>query len=126
LQALKLIRLLLINLPTKKPTAPSRGASSSVDRSLPRQWVEKRLSDDCPIYAAFLPGILTLAGIGITALTDSWFDGTFWNATGTNAIGGDVDDYVQGLARRGITNLPGSELQPVGGDPHGGPGRSER
>src|SRR5262249_37917768 len=90
LQALKLISLLLINLPAKKPTAPYCGpSSSSRDGSSPQQWVEKRLSDDWPIYAAFLPGILTVAGIGVTALTGS-FDATLWDVADVNAFGGNV------------------------------------
>jgi hypothetical protein len=83
--------------------------------------------DDWPIHAALLPAILTLAGIGVTATTGSWFEGTFRKDADVSAISGDVDDYVQGLARRGIANLPASELQPARGiDPTGGPERSER
>jgi tellurite resistance protein TerB len=127
LQALKLIRLLLTNLPAKKPTAVSLGrSSSSVDGGSPRQQIDRRLSDDWPIHTALLPAILTLSGIGITATTGSWFEGTFWKVAHVNANTGDVDDYVHGLARRGIANLPGSELRPAGGVPHDDSGWSER
>jgi tellurite resistance protein len=129
LQALKLIRLLLMSLPAKTPTAASRAACSpSLKGNSSRRRAQNRLPDDWPVYAAFLPAVLTLAGIGITATVGSWFDGTtLWDVADANTIGGDVDDYVRGLARRGIANLPGSELRPAGAiDPDGGIGRGER
>jgi hypothetical protein len=69
--------------------------------------VENWLPYDWPVYAAFLPALLTLAGIAFTvAITTSWPDRTFAQAVAVTAMRGDVDDYVQGLIKLGIAKLP--------------------
>jgi hypothetical protein len=68
--------------------------------------------DDWIVYAAFLPALLTVAGIGATAAI-AWRNQALWNAVTLSAFRADTDDYVQGLARRGIVKLPGYEPPPV-------------
>jgi hypothetical protein len=67
--------------------------------------------DDWLVYAAFLPALLTLVGIGATAAM-AWHNQAPWHIATVNAICADRDD-VQGLARRGIAKLPGYELSPM-------------
>ena len=68
--------------------------------------------NDWLIYAAFLPAVLTLVGIGVTTAI-AWRSHALWNAATLSAIQGDADDYIQGLARRGIVKLPGYEPPPA-------------
>jgi len=68
--------------------------------------------DDWIVYAALLPAVLALAGIGVTSAI-AWHNQALWNVTALSAIRGDADDYVQGLAKRGIVKLPGYEPPPA-------------
>jgi hypothetical protein len=82
--------------------------------SSPSQTVN-RLPDDWLVYAALLPTLLTLASIILTAATGfgaitAGHD--VWNTAAVSAIRGDADDYVQGLAKLGITKLPAVEKVP--------------
>src|SRR5207248_2843766 len=63
---------------------------------------------DWIIYVALLPALFTLAGLAVTAAI-AWHNQSLWNANALSAIPGDADDYVQGLAKRGIIELPGYE-----------------
>ena len=75
--------------------------------SAPWLRVGNWLPYDWPVYAAFLPALLTLAGIVVTAaITTSWPDRTFAHAVAVTATRGDADDYVQGLIKLGIAKLP--------------------
>ena len=65
--------------------------------------------DEWLVYAAFLPVLLTLTGIGVTTVIAS-HNQALWHVAGAGAIPGGDDDYVQGLARLGIAKLPGYEL----------------
>ncbi len=70
---------------------------------------------DC-VYAALLPALLTLGGIGITAAI-AWHNQALWTAATRSAMrsDSDADDYVRGLAKLGIVKLPGYEPPPVVG-----------
>jgi hypothetical protein len=59
---------------------------------------------DWLIYAAFLPALLTLSAIGVTAVASR--DQALWNSPTRIEVRIDADDYVQGLARLGIAKLP--------------------
>jgi hypothetical protein len=74
---------------------------------LPGRTAASRLACDWPVYVAFLPGIV----IGIAAAIDfgtttSCPEPTSSNAGSAKSIPGDADDYVEGLARLGITRIP--------------------
>jgi hypothetical protein len=75
------------------------------------QLVLRTKYNDVPVYVAFLPALLILVGLGVTA-TIAWHNQALWNATTLSATRGDADDYVQGLAKRGIAKLPGYEPSP--------------
>jgi hypothetical protein len=51
-----------------------------------------------------------LAGIGITTAI-AWQNRTLWDPATASAIqtGGDADDYLQGLAKLGIVQMPDYE-----------------
>ena len=67
--------------------------------------------DDWVVYAAFLPALLASSGIAATATT-AWHAQKAWHLPRENAacIHADTDDYVRGLAKRGIATLPGYDL----------------
>jgi len=65
--------------------------------------------DDWVIYAAFLPALLTLTGITVTAAI-AWHNHSLWQVATTTAVRSGADDYVQGLARLGIAKLPSHAL----------------
>jgi hypothetical protein len=67
---------------------------------------------DWLIYVALVPAVLTLAGLGVTAAV-AWHNQTLWTAAAPSAVPSDSDDYVQGLAKRGIMELPGYETSPA-------------
>jgi len=69
--------------------------------------------DDWLIYAAFLPALLTLTGITVTAAI-AWHNHSLWQVATTTAVRSGSDDYVQGLARLGIAKLPGHEVPKIG------------
>jgi hypothetical protein len=74
---------------------------------LPKNWV---------IYAAFLPAVLILVGIGITTAKALWFAAITVSATypaNRDSNASVNDDYVHGLANRGIVKLPGYEPAPA-------------
>jgi hypothetical protein len=62
--------------------------------------------DEWIVYAAFLPALLTLGGIG-TAAAIAWHAQRPWHVSAERAVCVGADDYVQGLAKRGIAKLPG-------------------
>jgi hypothetical protein len=62
--------------------------------------------DDWLIYAAFLPALLALTSLGVTAAV-TWHNPSLWQVATTTAIRSGADDYVAGLARLGIAKLPG-------------------
>jgi hypothetical protein len=66
---------------------------------------------DWIVNAALLPALLTLADIAVTTVI-TWHNQALWNATTLGALRTDShsDDYVQGLAERGIVQLPGSSF----------------
>ena len=68
---------------------------------------------DWIVNAALLPALLTLAGIAVTTVI-TWHNQALWNATTLGALCTDshADDYVQGLAERGIIRLPGYPALP--------------
>jgi hypothetical protein len=66
--------------------------------------------DDWLVYAAFLPGLLTVSAIGVTAV--AWHSQALWHAATLSVVRVDTDDYVEGLARLGIVKLPGYEPLP--------------
>ena len=76
------------------------------------QFLSETRYDDWIVYAALLPALLTVTGIGVTAAL-AWHNQALWHAATLSAIQGDADDYIQGLARRGIVKLPGYEPPPA-------------
>jgi hypothetical protein len=62
-------------------------------------------------YVALLPTLVILVGLGLSA-TIAWHNQAVWNATTLSATRSDADDYVRGLAKRGIAKLPGYEPLP--------------
>ena len=65
--------------------------------------------DEWVIYSAFLPALLTLVGIGASAAM-AWHTQTPWHVSAVSEVCVGADDYVQGLAKRGIVKPPGYEL----------------
>jgi len=61
--------------------------------------------DEWVVYAAFLPALLTSGGIGATAAM-MWYAQTPWHVPPEHAVCAAGDDYVQGLAKRGIVKVP--------------------
>ena len=78
------------------------------------QFLSKTRYDDWIVYAALLPALLTVTGIGVTAAL-AWHNQALWHAATLSAIRSesDADDYVLGLAKRGIIKLPGYEPPPA-------------
>ena len=78
------------------------------------QFLSQTKYDDWIVYAALLPALLTLGGIGITAAI-AWHNQALWTAATRSAMysDGDADDYVRGLAKLGIVKLPGYEPPPA-------------
>jgi hypothetical protein len=68
--------------------------------------------DEWVVYAALLPALLTLAGIG-GAVVMAWHAERPWHVAAASAVCVPSDGYVQGLAKRGIANLPGYEVSPA-------------
>ncbi len=66
------------------------------------------------VRAALLPALLTLAGIGVTTAI-AWQNQTLWDPATLSAIhtDSDADDYVQGLAKLGIVQMPGYHPPPA-------------
>jgi hypothetical protein len=62
--------------------------------------------DDWLVYAAFLPAVLALTSVVVTAAI-AWHNQSLWKLATTTAIRSGADDYVEGLARLGIAKLPG-------------------
>ncbi len=77
-----------------------------------RRWQEgarygsAAAEDEWVVYAAFLPALLTSGGIGATAALE-WHTQKPWHVPIERAVCVETDDYVQGLAKRGIAKLPG-------------------
>ena len=67
--------------------------------------------DEWVIYSAFLPALLTLVGIGASAAM-AWHAQTPWHIPAVSEVCAGADDYVQGLAKRGIVKLPGYGFPP--------------
>jgi hypothetical protein len=69
---------------------------------------------DWMVNAALLPVLLTLAGIAVTTVI-TWPNQALWNPATLGALRTDshADDYVQGLAERGIVQLPGYHRPPA-------------
>jgi hypothetical protein len=70
--------------------------------------------DDWIIYTALLPALLTLVGLGATAVL-AWHNPVLRNAASpsASAIAGDAEDYVQGLAKYDIVKRPAPEPPPA-------------
>jgi hypothetical protein len=68
--------------------------------------------DDWLVYAAFLPALLTLVGVGASAAM-AWHNQAPWHIATVSVVCVGTDDYVQELAKRGIVKLPGYELSPM-------------
>jgi hypothetical protein len=70
--------------------------------------------DDWIVRAALLPAVLTLAGIGVTTAI-AWHNQTLRDPATPSAIhaDSDADDYVQGLAKLGIVQMPGYHPPPA-------------
>ena len=63
-------------------------------------------TDDWIVYAALFPALLTLIGLGVTAVL-AWHDPVLRNAASTSASASPIDsDYVQGLAKYVIVKRP--------------------
>jgi len=81
-------------------------------RQTSRRHAESHLTDDWPVYIAFLPAIITSAAIAVTAAI-ALGTASSWHQSPPQA--GDLkatpaaDDYVEGLARLGIATLPSYE-----------------
>ena len=67
--------------------------------------------DEWVIYSAFLPALFTLVGIGASAAI-ALHAQTPWHVPAVSAVCASADDYVQGLAKRGIVKIPGYEFTP--------------
>src|SRR5262249_59089651 len=78
----------------------------------PARRGERWAADDWPVYVAFLPAALAAAAIGITAAIALGTAGS-WPQKHSDAAGmkptPQADDYVEGLARRWIAQLPRPE-----------------
>jgi hypothetical protein len=68
--------------------------------------------DEWIVYAAFLPALLILGAVGATAAV-AWHAGVPWHTPAVREVCTGTDDYVQGLAKRGIVNLPGYDVPPA-------------
>jgi hypothetical protein len=66
-------------------------------------WLLRK--DEWVVYAALLPALLTTGGIGAAAITGH--AQMLWHLPAERAVCVAADDYVQGLAKRGIAKLPG-------------------
>jgi hypothetical protein len=67
--------------------------------------------DEWVIYSAFLPALFTLVGIGGSAVM-AWHAQTPWHVPAVSKVCVGADDYVQGLAKRGIVKPLGYEFPP--------------
>jgi hypothetical protein len=73
-------------------------------------WRAYLPAEDWPLYVALLPAALTSVVIGIAAAiavcsTSSWPDHMSSHVTGKATPGVD-DDYVEGLVKRGLAEVP--------------------
>ncbi len=69
-------------------------------------------SDEWIVYAAVLPALLALAGVGGVAAM-AWYGQRPRHATAASVVCTASDGYVEGLAKRGIAKLPGYEVWPA-------------
>jgi hypothetical protein len=69
------------------------------------------IKDEWVVYAAFLPALVTAAGVAITAAM-AWHAQAPWHVPAASQVCASADDYVQGLAKHGIVRLPGYEVAP--------------
>jgi hypothetical protein len=67
---------------------------------------------DLLLYSAFLPALLASIGLGLAAV-GPLHGQRAWHFGPVTAIAVRADDYVQGLARLGIVQLPGYEVPPT-------------
>ncbi len=67
--------------------------------------------DEWVIYSAFLPALFTLAGIGASAAM-AWHAQKPWHIPAISKVCAGADDYVEGLAKRGIVKPLGYEFPP--------------
>jgi hypothetical protein len=77
---------------------------------------KSRLPDDWLLYAALLPMVLTLVGIILTAATGVGAVNARLNV-GYAAVVSKADDYVRGLMRLGIVQLPPALQHPINDGP---------
>jgi hypothetical protein len=94
-----------------------RGGSVMARQRLERKhdgsagWRAHLLAEDWPLYVALLPAALTSAVIGIAAAVavcsaSSWPDRMRSHVTEAKPTPGVDDDYVEGLVKRGLAELP--------------------
>jgi hypothetical protein len=81
---------------------------------MPDRTAASRVTDDWPVYVAFLPDVV----IGIAAAIDfgtatSCAERGSSSAASAKSIPGDADGYVEGLARLGIATIPDRQVYGV-------------
>ncbi len=84
----------------------ARPSLQGIHGYLPGRTAARRLASDWPVYVAFLPSVV----IGIAAAVDFGAPDSCPESRPSSASAkstpGDADDYVEGLARRGIARIP--------------------
>jgi len=88
------------------------GALRTVVPILVQEGAMSLRKDDWIVYAALLPALLALGGVGGVAAR-AWHTQTPWHVTAASPICAQSDGYVEGLAKRGIAKLPGYEVSPA-------------
>jgi len=93
------------------------------DGRLNSRIAPNRLPEDWPVYLGFLPSVVISVALAIVfGATTPCHERVSSHAANITSSPGDADDYVKGLAKRGITGIPGRELPPVRESRRGGPG----
>ena len=82
---------------------------------------ENCLADDWLVYAALVPCVaIAIATAIYVATATTWPNRLVPNLPNVNQAGGELDGYVEQLARIGIAQLPGNDPPMTGIGPRGG------
>jgi hypothetical protein len=99
------------------------GASESGPGGFSGLIAENRLADDWLAYVALVPGIaIAIAAAIYFATITSWHNRIVPNAASVKEARGELDGYVEALAKLGIAQLPDNDRSVTGFGPGGGPG----
>jgi hypothetical protein len=86
---------------------------------------ENRLADDWLVYVALAPCIaiaIAIATAIYVATATTWHNRLVPNLPSGNQANGEIDGYVEQLAKIGIAQLPGNDPRITGIGPGGGSG----